>query len=165
MSHVSIRLLSSPRCLTAAAFALAGVTTFAVAPSWAESAGLDVWNLPKLERDVEVTVAQNKQLAVQDGDIQQRIAIKEVLVADLIAGRVSLAEVTAEFMALNQSRPEYMALIRDEFPGETDELKVAHNVINYARHRLTDRADRARVLGRLEAELAQMADSGSLAAE
>jgi hypothetical protein len=66
-------------------------------------------------------------------------------------------------MAINQSRPEYMDLIRVQFPGGTDEQKAAANVIEYTRTRITDPDLEARVVARLEAELAQM--SGSPAVE
>jgi hypothetical protein len=128
----------------------------AVSPGWVRSFGLDVWSLPELHEEVAAAAEQSRELQAEDDDIQQRIVVKEALIADLIAGRTTLAEVTAQFLILNKARPEYMAVIRAHFPGSTDQEKVARNVIDYARPRVADPVRREQLVQRLEAELVRM---------
>ena len=85
---------------------------------------------------------------------------KQALVNDLIAGRTTLAEVTAQFMLLNHDRQAAMDVIRRKFPGATDEEKTARNVIAFVDVTLSlgSAIDRAVVRTRLAAELAAMLD-------
>src|SRR5436305_5683334 len=61
-----------------------------------------------------------------------RMAVKEALAADLVAGRATLADVSARFLALNGPEPGYMAEIRRRHPARSDEESQALNVIAYA---------------------------------
>jgi len=148
------------RCLllTLAALALSVGAASALSPGWVRSAGLDVWNMPRLERTVDEAVEQGRQLEDEDAEVRHRIRAKETLVEGLIAGRSTLAEVTSQFTALNQPYPEYMRMILVTYPGATDEEKAARNVIAYTLPRVRDTSRRCAVAGRLEAELQSMMD-------
>jgi hypothetical protein len=148
-------LLSSRRRV-ALALSLVVVALPAANPKWARSVGLDVWNFSRLEQEAEEARAESLDLIVTDGEVQQRIAVKEALISDLIEGRTTLAEVTDRFAAMNKAYPEYVAVIRANFAGRTDRERTARNVIAYARCRIANETERVRVLGRLEAELVEM---------
>lgn len=138
-------------------FALA-LPVFAVGlvrPAWAQSVGLDVWNVPALQAEMRASADASDRLDEKDHEVQQRMAVKESLVAELIAGRTTLAEVTARFTDMNATRPDYVASIRATFSGTTDLEKSARNVIDYALARVPV-AERAAFAARLEAELQQM---------
>jgi hypothetical protein len=113
---------------------------------------VDVWNYGSLTEQLEQSRVERERLTAEDAEIHERMALKEQLVAELIAGHTTLPEVTSQFTAINAARPEYMAVIRVNYPGGTDEEKVAHNVIEYALPRLPDDAKRDRVLARLNRE-------------
>ena len=136
-------LTARPRLLTLA-LALPVLAAGLLHPTWAKSAGVDVWNLSALKGEVRAAAGENSRLDAEDGQVQQRMAVKEALVAELIAGRTTLAEVTARFTEMNVTRPTYMAVIREAYPGATDQEKAARNVIGYASARVPARRPRRR---------------------
>lgn len=144
--------------LTLAALALSVGAASALSPGWVRSAGLDVWNVPRLERAVNEAAEQNRQLDEEDAEIRHRIREKEVLVAELIAGRTTLADVTARFLVLNHPYPEYTRMIRVSYPGSSDEERAARNVIAYTLPRVGDPSRRCAMASRLEAELQSIVD-------
>jgi hypothetical protein len=150
--------LTARRCLVALALAVS-VAVAAARPAWAASAGLDVWNLPDLDRQTADATEESRDLDARDAEVRERIDLKERLVENLVAGRTTLAEVAAQFVALNESRPEYARLIRETYPGATEEEKVARHVVENALLRLAGRpaAERAEVAARLDGELRRLA--------
>lgn len=140
-------------CLLAASAVVAAV---AVAnPQLAERLGLDVWNLPALHAKIDASEERAREIGTDSEEVQHRIAVKEAIVTDLIAARCDLAAATARFAELNATRPQHMAVIRASHPGDTDEEKLAHNVIAFCQTRVPP-ADRAALTERLEAQLARM---------
>jgi hypothetical protein len=152
------RLFTARRLLTAAVL-LAAVSAVAD-PSWARAAGLDVWNVRDLEQELETATRNQDRLTVEDATILNRIHVKEALIGDLIAGRVSLAEATAQFLAFNADNPGCVAVLRVAYPGDTDEERTAHNVMDYAIQRVANPAERAALASRLAAELVEMTHPG-----
>ncbi len=148
--------------LTNVRLTLAGTALFAFAllcyadPAWAKAAGVDVWSIRELNDELASGTARRQELDIHDEVIQRRIALKEGIVGDLLAGRLSLAEATSQFAALNLPRADAMAVIRATYPGRTDEEKLARNVIEYARLRVDDKTPPG-VMARLEAEFDRLA--------
>lgn len=105
------------------------------------------------ELNGEIELRDNLELV--NREIQRRIAIKEVLIGELIADRTTLAAVTDQFLLLNQCRPDYMTIIRATYPGNTDYEKTAHNVIGFVDGELPrlSPASQTEVRDRLEAQL------------
>jgi hypothetical protein len=133
----------------------------AVRPTWAQSIGADVWNVPALQEQVRASVAEETRLDCEDGEVMRRIAVKEAIAADLAEGRCTLAEATDRFNELNATRPEYVSTLLRSVPGATDREKFARNVISYALIRV-EPSERPALSSRLEAELRQMlADSAA----
>lgn len=102
--------------------------------------------------------ALTAELEGMSRELRQRIEVKNRLVDELLAGRTTLAEVTTQFLAMNQTRKEYMVTVRMHYSGATDAEKTARNVIGFAS---TDIAgycpiQRALVLVRLEYQLQQL---------
>jgi hypothetical protein len=147
-------LLARPRALFGSCV-LAGVAVLTIHPSWAQSIGADVWNVPALNKQVRASAVEEDRLTSEDDDILHRIAIKESIITALIDRRITLADATAQFMELNSARPEYMTALRNAFPGETDLEKVARNVIAFALPRVP-LSEREALSVRLEAELQQV---------
>jgi hypothetical protein len=88
--------------------------------------------------------------------ILARIAVKQALIDHLIAGRATLADVSARFLELNRPRPAYMAGIRRNHPGQSDEESQARNVIACALVQIESPAEQSRLQSRLEAEFAAL---------
>lgn len=131
-----------------------------VHPTWAQSVGLDVWNAPALNQQAQTAAVEVDRLETEDGEVLRRIAIKESIINELLAGRTTLADATDQFVALNEARPDYIETIRNSFPGTTDREKFARNVIAFAIPRVPP-DERAALSSRLEVELQQMLAAGA----
>ena len=123
-----------------------------VDPGWVRETGLDVWNQPARGREAKEVAATTRRLERELDMIRHRIEIKERLVARAIEGRATLAEVAAQFLALDQDHETWMLMIRDKFPGVTDEETMARNVIEYTLEKLADPSAKERVAWRLRTE-------------
>jgi hypothetical protein len=147
-------LITRPAIVVALAL-VAPVVVAAANPSLAAALGLDVWNLPDLREQAKAAAEEDRELTAHHGDVLRRIEAKEQAISSLIAGRGTLADTVAQFSALNQDYPEYAAVIRDHYPGSTDQEKLAWNVIDFTQARLVKLPlwRRCAVLARLEAEL------------
>jgi hypothetical protein len=152
---VSLSAISPRRILLVLAVLVAAVVAN---PTWAAAIGIDVWNLPALHQGIETGAEQRREFDHKGVDVLRRIDLKDRLVADLIAGRSTLAEVTGEFLDLNRDRPGYLTALQANFPGQTDEERTARNVLFYVSHHVghLSPADRAEVKARLESELARL---------
>jgi hypothetical protein len=136
----------------------------AVNPTWAQSLGLDVWNVPALNAELRESAGTDRQLTDQSDGVRRRIAVKDAIIADLLAERITLAEATERFGELNAGHPEYLMTIRATYPGETDREKFARNVIAFARMRASPDQVEA-VTARLEYELQDMSGAAEIATE
>jgi hypothetical protein len=147
-------LFARPRALVCSCLLTAAGVLIAH-PTLAQSIGADVWNMPDLKEQVRAAGVEEDRLAEEDDDVLRRIAIKDAIIVDLIAGRVTLAEATEHFTALNADRPRYLAALREVYPGATDQEKFARNVISFVVARVEPH-ERAAISSRLETELRQM---------
>jgi hypothetical protein len=127
-------------------------------PAWANSVGLDVWNLPQLHHQIEVEQERDVELNLVRSDVLQRIDAKERLMDQLLAGKLTLGEVAEQFMALDRDNDLFLELFRRTYPGETDEERIAYNVIEYAlpRIELESFAGTITILARMEHERRQL---------
>jgi hypothetical protein len=130
-------------------------STIALHPAWAQSVGVDVWNLPELQRQFREADDEGRRLSADNAELMRCLRAKEATVADLLAGRVALAEAADRFSALNDAQPRCAARVRERYAGGTDREKCARNVIDFALHRAPPR-ERDALAARLEAELRQM---------
>ena len=123
--------------------------------SWATSVGLDVLNVPALNDESASETEKMRDLDTESAEIRRRIEVKDAMIQNLIAGRTTLAEVAAQFLALDENRPTYMNVLRSNNPGATDEEKMARHVIDYTFPSLGKESliQKAAVMVRLEAEL------------
>ncbi|MBA4191299.1 MAG: hypothetical protein C0467_25230 [Planctomycetaceae bacterium] len=129
------------------------------------SLALDIFRTQDRREELNEEVALCEHLEVVNREVLRRITIKQGLIAELIAGRATLAGVAEQFLVMNQSRPEYMVFIRSTCPGNSDYEKTAHNVIGYAGGELS-RLSTVQQFGvwlRLQAELRGLDDSHTAA--
>ena len=78
--------------------------------------------------------AERQRMQAQLEASKARINYKNELVERLIAGQATLAEVSGEFLRMNQATSA-LEMIRHLHPGSSDEEKSAHNVIEFVRQR------------------------------
>lgn len=138
----------------AALVLLLPVATFVAHSNCCVSTVSDMFQTPSQCVQIKEEQELGDHLDVVKSEIVRRLAIKDALIAELISGRITLIEVTKQFLILNQSRPEYMTVIRESYPGSTDEEKTTHNVMGYIRAELahTTPAQQTAVLHRLNIE-------------
>ena len=131
------------------------LATAAANTTWAMTVGVDLWNLPDLREDVRTASAQNQVRQSEQLEVSQRIRVKEEMISSLIAGRSSLAEVMNQFTVINEGYENHMIVIRQLYPGATDQEKMLWNVLDYAYRRMAHLTawHRLAVMARLQAEL------------
>ena len=152
-----LEYLLARRRLLLIALALAGAGALTAQPEWARAIGADVWNIPALKAQMRESSDNMARLDAADEEVLRRVAIKEGVVSDLIAGHITLTEAADQFAQL--SAPRDLEILRVTTPGETDQEKFARNVLRYAALRLPG-GERDEVMCRLEAEF-QVILSGS----
>jgi hypothetical protein len=143
------------RRLALTGLASAALAALAIHPTWARALGVDVWNVPALTAQMRDSDEQGRRIEEESERIRRRLRVKETIVTDLIAGRVTLAEATDRFTELNESQPHYLLTIRNHFPGQTDEERMARNVIGFAEQQVPPK-ERPALRSRFEAELRRM---------
>lgn len=105
----------------------------AASPSWTRQAGLDVWNLPGLNRWWDEEVARQDRIAVDRDEYARRTRVKRAVMAEVAAGQLDLAGAAAEFLALDAARPMHLTALRYQFPDGPDERRAAQAVLLWAR--------------------------------
>lgn len=98
--------------------------------------------------------SHNPALDAQTYHIAARIAYKESLIRELIAGRTTLARVSDEFLRLNEEEPTTMNVLRTSYPGSGDEERSAHNVLEYVHHLRLPAGEEDPLFTRLDREFA-----------
>jgi hypothetical protein len=84
-----------------------------------------------------------------------RQEIRDHIIRDVIAGRLSLEEAGERFQQLNEADPHFSwAVFRAAYPGATDDERCRRQVIAFVRIDLEDEPSRSSVIGKiLEREL------------
>lgn len=68
-------------------------------------------------------------------NLTERIGLKDQFVEDYLAGRISLREITARFIELNEGNPLAKRRVEDSYRGETYSEKAARNVVDFIKLR------------------------------
>jgi hypothetical protein len=127
--------------------------TFAAA-DWLSAMGLDVWNLPELEQQLAQECQRDEALEGARVVLLRRIAQRRRVTQDLIAGRLTLLEATAEFRRLRRMTPDFLDRFHSLYPGATEEERVCRGLIAWVRAELIVQPDQAEArAARFEAEL------------
>jgi hypothetical protein len=154
MGMTNVRRIGATSAATLSGVAVAVILTSLAAPKWTQAAGLDVWNLPTLQIQIETSARNDLAMNAEIEDNRNRLAMKTLLIDELVAQRTNLKEVTEQFLILNQNRQSTTFAIRASYSGATDEEKTARNVIALAGMRLTcSFVEKVKMLARLTVEL------------
>lgn len=116
------------RWMTGAAVGLVvvvGAWTRATDARWARAAGLDVWNVPRLEADVRGQEERGDRLSDDLGRSWDRKQVNEQLVRDAVAGRRSLAAAATALWEANESVPGFAVWVNTSFRGPTPVARAA----------------------------------------
>jgi hypothetical protein len=131
-----------------------------VDPSWARTAGVDVWNISTANADGREAVARWEELQEIRSELALLAEANRGVFARLIEGRESLAEAAEQLERTNRRRPGWPEQLRAEYPeATTDRDAHAQWAIGWVRNTLDDDPSRqAEVCARLEGEYQAMAN-------
>lgn len=132
---------------------LAGATFW---PSALTDLGLDVWNVAELTKGMEQDRQAAEQMDIDDQTVLRRMQVKETIAAELIAGRVTLLEATAQFESLHSDDRRFRELLELYYPGDSSEERMCRCVIAFARMRVrvVGSSQESELVDKLERELA-----------
>jgi hypothetical protein len=139
-------------CIMAVVFVLA----CAIAPTWAKSAGLDVWNLPSLNDSVKEADAKSTVLMETQEQMRNEREFGDHLVTRLIDGTVTLAEASAEMEPIMQKRPGFDVVCRLDYRVTTSRQGAAKCLINRVNAVMNGDSRWPAISARLEAEFAAL---------
>ena len=126
----------------------------ALHPSLFADLGLDWWTWPKSLWQHDVEHARDAELTRRWQGAEWRTRSKDRICGELIAGRLTLAEATRQFMGLPGTTEAMWQDIRDRFAGATAEESMSRHVIVWTCELLEQEPVRAEALRRrLDAEL------------
>ncbi|QEL16332.1 hypothetical protein [Limnoglobus roseus] len=97
-------------------------------PVLAESLGLDVWEVGRLENDLRAAEACGDRLEAEFQSLQELMAVNDVILADVAAGRLELSAAARRKWELNRHRPTIRDHLNRHCRGRTGEEKVAHDL-------------------------------------
>ena len=126
---------------------------FAFDPTSAEAAGMDVWNIGRLEVELRESNARGSRLNAEHATNQAQIEVNQSILYDVINGKRTLAEAANQLWKMNQDSPGYTDFIPKARRGPTMLAKVAHNIIVRASQELHEKpTGRRALIARLRAE-------------
>ncbi len=109
---------------------LAG-TAFA-RPKLVQSLGLDVWKMRQLEEEMQSSRKLSYSLDCQSHDIQEIITLNQIILTDLIAGRLDLTQAAKQKWELNSVHDFYHNYLNRTSTATGYEAKTAHDLITQA---------------------------------
>ena len=149
----NFRFVSDAAFVPARLMVYPAAAALVLAVVWASPSGTATGrNGVELPTDEELA-AQLRQLTDRQTAVDARLAYKNSVVAELVAGRVTLPAAAAAFWRVNQGEERCLAVIREAYVGKSDEEKAARNVLDFVTARTIPEPDRTRVLARLRREL------------
>jgi hypothetical protein len=80
-------------------------------------------------------------------------ATRRALVAEVLAGRLTLAEAAAGFRAVDEVKGSSVPVVGGDFLGRTEAERLCQRVLLFAEYQARQRPDREAVLARLQGEL------------
>jgi hypothetical protein len=121
------------------------------------------WLVPGESRALQDEVRRGRRLDAQLQEMWEVLAAKQRLVADVIAGRLTLDQAAERCRELNHQKTVFCEHVHSHaFPGRTEHQRHAREVIELVRAALEDQPEgAAAVLSRLEAEFAGSADDAA----
>lgn len=122
-------------------------------PVLAEAAGLDVWNVGRLEDELRETNTAGDKLTAIHAANQSQYQLNQAILFDVIAGKRKLAVAAEQLWKMNHLLPSYVYVIPARCKGPTIIAKVAHNIMCSASQELHHTPDEQRaMIARLRAE-------------
>jgi hypothetical protein len=140
-----------------AVFALALVLTYAVAPAWSRSVGLDVWNYPDARDQLRAANERKAEVTADHEELCRQIDLARHVAGRLADGSLTLREAVGELEGLLAERPGFRTACEVGYAAPSFRHGVARYAINHVETLLAgDPTRRAAASARLEAEYAAL---------
>lgn len=123
-------------------------------PGGLSAAYSDAGEIAQIQDEMIELQRERRDLESRAVIVNDRIALKEALIDELLTGRMSLEGVALRFVELN-GEAVTLTMLRRNYPGATDLESNALNVLGYASQRVGERSRREAVLRSLRAEFAR----------
>jgi hypothetical protein len=107
------------------------MTAYAAAPDATTDFVLDLWNSRGYEQRIREQQDANAQMDSVLRETIDRMSVKEQLIGDLLAKRLTFFEVVKRFEALNAGRPAAFVWLPPALAQIPDEEKAARSVLSY----------------------------------
>jgi len=137
---------------TLAAFAAAFVSVHVIAPQWAQSAGLDFWQLPGEVDKCESEQERERELEAIQDRLSQQIAASEATATAFIERRITFSTAVDQILEINSDRSGFEEALHANFrTGKTHRDRVGSYLLAKVESRLADDPTRrAEVLARVQ---------------
>src|SRR5262249_55898796 len=140
-------------CLVAGVL-MTGVTGVGVAnPEWVTEVGLDFWNIPRMNNEIDRLQRQNDELEQQPRAVMKRLTAKTEIVDEVYSGNLTLREAALRFHELNRANPKFAERARWLRPECSDDECQFWNVIDTVRSSYDRYPDEQEFVARLTEEL------------
>ncbi|WP_020472150.1 hypothetical protein [Zavarzinella formosa] len=117
------------RSVTCLGFVALCVGIWFQSPVTAEEIGFDFWNLGELEDQISRGEVRNREIDRNDQQILSRMALRQEILKNLIAEKITLEEAGRGFLALNQTEPAAIGYLRIMYPNGTDLDRAIYQVV------------------------------------
>ena len=124
LRHIRIASFAVPS-VVAVIFVFACV----ISPSWAKHVGLDVWNLPSLQKDLKVVVDRDAALDEQHEQLLGELEFGDYLASRLIDGTMTLAQATNDLEPILRHRHGFETTCEFHYRVHTLRQGTARNLI------------------------------------
>jgi hypothetical protein len=116
-------------CVLSVSIAITYVAGTALAdPLFVEAMGLEVWQIGRLERDLKLAQVRDTRLERELQTVLDRAVVHNLMLDDLAAGRVTLAETARRKWEMNRHRLEIRDHLARNCAGPTMEARMAHDL-------------------------------------
>lgn len=133
---------------------LTGLTGAGVAnPEWVAEVGLDFWNVPRLNNEMDRLQRHSEELEQQARAVMLRLNAKTDIVDEVYNGNLTLSEAALRFRNLNKANPKFIEHARALRPECSDDELQYWNVIDTARNSFIRYPDEKQFVARLSKEL------------
>src|SRR5947209_1295145 len=131
------KLLRWSLVLSALGGALVAVN--AARPGVAASCGVDWWSVPDLEKAIQEDLRQQDELNAKFETALQRLTGRRTVIAELLAGRITLVEAAVQFRDLSKTNPPRVPSYDSAYAGKSEGERLCRYVIRWVRVELSER--------------------------
>jgi hypothetical protein len=96
------------------------VVVHAMAPQWAQSAGLDFWQMPEAQAAQRRENEREAHIEAHADDLAQRIAAGDTVANAFIEGRIEWDAAVDQIVEINRGRDGFPIALEAQFYGVTD---------------------------------------------